>query len=173
MKSELRTQSSSRRNFLKGNFTNLVHRVRPPWSITEHLFLECCTRCNDCINACPEHLLIQAEDHYPQASFVKAGCTYCAECLEACKTGALQGLRTDIDQAWQHVMRVNDNCLSVKGVVCRACGDHCDARAIGFTLLTGGRSLPEINPAACNGCGQCIPSCPADAITIHDNLEVA
>ncbi len=173
MEPETRPQKPSRRNFLRGNFTNKVNEVRPPWAKGELLFKERCTRCNDCIDACPEHVLAVADDGYPRVVFSQSGCTFCAECLESCKAGALQGLRTDTDQAFHHVMKISDNCLSVKGVVCRACGDHCDARAISFTLLTRGRSLPEIQTAACTGCGQCIPSCPADAITIHDNLEVA
>jgi ferredoxin-type protein NapF len=80
-------------------------------------------------------------------------------------------LRTDIDQAWHHRLRITERCLSVRGVVCRACSDHCDEGAIAFTLLTRGRSLPEINSRVCTGCGQCIPVCPGNAISIHETIE--
>jgi len=163
--------SNSRRNFLRGNITNRVQNTRPPWSQTEALFLKKCNQCNDCLEACPEHIIARDADGYPFISFSHTGCTFCAECLESCRTGALQGLRSDIDQAWSHSMRISERCLSVSGVVCRACGDHCDEGAIQFTLLAQGRSLPEINSRSCTGCGQCIPVCPGNAISIHETIE--
>jgi ferredoxin-type protein NapF len=173
MKSVTQDVSRSRRNFLRGNITGKANTIRPPWAIADSLFRERCTRCDDCIEVCPEKIILRTDDGYPQIEFSNAGCTFCAECLEACNTRALEGMRSDTDQAWRHSMQITDNCLSVKGVVCRTCGDHCEVRAIKFTLLTRGRSLPEIESASCTGCGQCIPVCPADAITIFDNLEVA
>ncbi len=163
--------SNSRRNFLRGNITNRVQSIRPPWSLSETLFLEKCSRCDDCVDACPENIVARDAEGYPIINFTHTGCTFCAECLESCTTGALQGLRSDIDQAWSHSMRISDSCLSVTGVVCRTCGDHCDEGAIQFTLLTLGRSLPEINTSSCTGCGQCVPVCPSNSISIHETLE--
>jgi ferredoxin-type protein NapF len=171
MNSATNQLSNSRRNFLRGNITDRVHSIRPPWSVSEALFLDKCDQCNDCLDACPENIISHDADGYPYIDFSHAGCTFCAECLESCKTGALQGLRSDIDQAWRHSMRISDSCLSVTGVVCRACGDHCDEGAIKFTLLTLGRSLPEISSRSCTGCGQCIPVCPSNAISIHETIE--
>ena len=163
--------SNSRRNFLRGNLANRVQNIRPPWSLEEPLFLEKCNQCNDCLDACPEKIISLDDSGAPYISFSQSGCSFCAECLESCKTGALQGLRSDIDQAWNHGMRIADMCLSVSGVVCRACGDHCESRAIKFTLLTKGRSLPEISSRLCTGCGQCISVCPSNAISIHETIE--
>jgi len=171
MNSATNQLSNSRRNFLRGNITNRVQRIRPPWSVSNALFLEKCNQCNDCLQACPENIISRDADGYPYIDFSQSGCTFCAECLESCSTGALQGLRSDIDQAWNHHIRIADTCLSVTGVVCRACGDHCDEGAIKFTLLTLGRSLPEINSRSCTGCGQCIPVCPSNAISIHETIE--
>ena len=163
--------SSSRRNFLRGNITDKVQTIRPPWSVAEPLFLKKCNQCNDCLDACHEKIITHDTDGYPSINFSQTGCTFCAECLETCKTGALQGLRSDIEQAWNHTIRISDSCLSISGVVCRSCGDHCDERAIKFTLLTLGRTLPEINTRSCTGCGQCIAVCPANAISIHETIE--
>jgi ferredoxin-type protein NapF len=163
--------SNSRRNFLHGNITNRVTTVRPPWAQQSPLFEEKCLQCNDCIDACPQNIIFRADDGYPYLAFSLNGCDFCAECLEICGTGALQGLRSDIDQAWQHRMQITDRCLSLGGIVCRTCGDHCEESAIKFSLLTQGRSLPEINPKTCTGCGQCIAICPTDAISIHHTPE--
>lgn len=173
MRSVTRNISKSGRNYLRGNMTGKASVIRPPWAVAGRLFRERCTQCDDCIKACPENILLRADDGYPQAQFSTAGCSFCAECLEACKAQALEGLRSDTDQAWQHSMRIMENCLSVKGVVCRACGDVCPVRAINFKPLTRSESLPEIDSAGCTGCGQCIPACPADAISIYDDMEVA
>lgn len=163
--------SSSHRNFLRGNITDKVQNIRPPWSVAESLFLEKCNQCNDCLDACHEKIITHDADGYPCLNFSQTGCTFCAECLETCKTGALRGLRSDIEQAWNHSIRISDSCLSVAGVVCRSCGDHCDESAIKFTLLRLGRALPEINSRSCTGCGQCIAFCPANAISIHEAIE--
>ena len=163
--------SNSRRNFLRGNLSDRVQNIRPPWSLEEPLFLEKCNQCNDCLSACHEKIIGHDAEGYPSIDFSRTGCTFCAECLEICRTGALQGLRSDIDQAWSHTIRIADTCLSVSGIVCRTCGDHCGEGSIRFTLLTLGRSLPEINTRSCTGCGQCIAVCPNNSISIHETIE--
>jgi ferredoxin-type protein NapF len=165
--------SAGRRNFLRGNFNNRCDVIRPPWALAEERFRASCTRCDECITACHAHLLSRGDDGYPQVSFSDAGCDFCADCLKACQAGALQGAAGgDPQLAWRHVPRINDTCLSVRGVVCRACGDYCEPRALRFSLLTRGRALPEIDAASCTGCGQCLAVCPANAISIHVAQEV-
>ena len=45
-----------------------------------------------------------------------------------------------------------------------ACGESCEVRAIRFRQVPGGVALPEIDDAACTGCGACLASCPTSAI---------
>jgi len=163
--------SPSRRNFLRGNISNRVLQIRPPWSGSEAAFRTKCSRCDDCIDACPQFIISRDDDGYPLINFTHSGCTYCEKCVESCRTGALQRIYSDIEQAWNHTMHISDHCLSFSGVLCRACGDHCETRAISFTLLSQGRSLPEIYKKSCTGCGQCITVCPTDAISIHETIE--
>lgn len=59
------------------------------------------------------------------------------------------------------------HCLSLSGIVCRTCGEHCEAGAIGFALLPGGRARPLVDDARCDSCGECARACPAQAIEVR------
>jgi Fe-S-cluster-containing hydrogenase component 2 len=63
--------------------------------------------------------------------------------------------------------RVEPNCLATRGIVCRTCSEHCEPGAIRFGLLAGGRSIPLIDDARCNACGDCVRVCPAQAMAIR------
>ena len=65
---------------------------------------------------------------------------------------------------------ISADCLSLKGVACRICGEHCDAGAIRFHLRVGGTALPEVT-ADCDGCGACVRVCPAAAISLVEQTE--
>lgn len=53
-----------------------------------------------------------------------------------------------------------------KNVVCRSCGDVCDAAAIRFSPRIGGAACPAVLAEHCTGCGECVSACPANAITL-------
>lgn len=61
-------------------------------------------------------------------------------------------------------IEINSLCLSLTGTTCRLCEDECDRQAISFKLITGGRSVPLVSETDCNGCLDCAPLCPVDAI---------
>lgn len=145
--------------------------VRPPWALSESLFRNACNRCDDCIKACPQQILFRDNDGYPAIQFSTSGCTFCAECLESCQQGALHGLRSDIEQAWIHLVRIDHHCLAISGVSCRACSEQCEVNAIDFLSQQRIRSLPVINRRACIGCGQCIAACPANAISLYKMID--
>ncbi|MBL8673095.1 MAG: 4Fe-4S binding protein [Alphaproteobacteria bacterium] len=58
------------------------------------------------------------------------------------------------------------SCLSASGVACRVCAEHCEHGAIRFRLMSGGRSSPLLDAAACTGCGACRAPCPVGAISL-------
>lgn len=138
--------------------------VRPPWALDEAAFREACRDCALCLEACPERIIVADDEGRARVDFAKGGCTFCRACLEACPTGAL----ADRGQApFPHVAAIPSSCLSWQGVVCRLCEESCEARAIRFRPALGGYSLPEIDEAACTGCGACLAACPTGTIELR------
>lgn len=137
--------------------------VRPPWSLPEDRFTELCSRCDDCVTVCPTHLLRRCDGGFPIVDFSQAACTFCAECVRVCKTGALVK-EAETSLPWLLLASIGDACLAKQKVECRVCGEACDAGALHFRPTLGGVSLPELDAAACTGCGACVAPCPVRAI---------
>lgn len=156
----------SRRQLLRGRIRDQKQPMRPPWAQGEDNFIQLCTRCDDCISACEDQLLFRGSGGFPEITFESTGCDFCGNCLDACKTQALRAPVPAPSLAWHHRASINSNCLSLNGVVCRACGDACDADAIRFKLETGGRATPLLDQELCNGCGECLAVCPNHSISL-------
>ncbi|MBL1143093.1 MAG: ferredoxin-type protein NapF [Proteobacteria bacterium] len=159
----------SRRHFLRGDFSNKTAQMFPPWSLSGNDFINACTRCNECINACPEKIIIIGEGGYPVINFDHSGCSFCQECVTACNEGALSINNTE-QLPWNLTANISTECISLHGVTCRSCSDSCDEEAISFRLQVGGSSQPEINEKSCTGCGYCVVTCPVNAIKISENI---
>lgn len=154
------TAVPSRRAFLRGRF-KAPPVMRPYGAQEESVFQELCTTCGDCIDACEEAILIKDDGGYPVVSLAQNGCTFCGDCISACEPGALVQ-----DQIWPWAVKISENCLSEKGVHCRACQDHCDERVIRFRPALGGRSTMQLDASLCTGCGFCVAPCPVNAISL-------
>lgn len=157
---------TGRRAFLRGQrAVAAASPLRPPWAADEPLFLNACSRCDRCLAACPTGLLRKGGGGYPEADFAAGHCSFCGDCRQSCPTAAL---RRDPDAApWQLLASIDDTCLARRGVVCRTCGERCEAGAIAFTPQLGGVALPRLDTAACTGCGECVADCPASAIAMQ------
>ena len=148
--------------------------VRPPGAVAQDRFLELCTRCDDCIKACPEWVVRKAGPEFgarqegtPMLLPAQNPCLFCAglPCITACKTGALvhpaPGAPARIGLAVVDAQK----CYMSQGQPCDYCVKECPVRPKAISLSA--RGLPAgVNAAACTGCGECAQICPANAITI-------
>jgi ferredoxin-type protein NapF len=159
------TTPDSRRNFLRGNFSLRQGPLRPPWALAEADFLQACTRCGDCVDACPTHIVVSRDAGYPSIDFAAGECTFCGDCATVCATGALK--RSGEQAPWQALAAINEPCLARQRVECRICGDQCAAGAIRFPLRAGGIALPVLDQERCTGCGACVGPCPVQAIAVR------
>lgn len=156
--------STSRRDFLRGRRSSAPPALRPPWALAEEAFTAACSQCGDCLRACPAGILIAGKDGFPSVDFSRGECSFCGDCLAACAPGALR--RDEAQAAWSHRAHIGEACLAQSGVECRVCGEACGASAIRFRPRLGGPALPQLDEAACSGCGACLASCPTQAIAM-------
>lgn len=160
-----------RRFLLKGDLRaagEATPRVpdRPPWARRPDAdFTARCTRCGDCVRACPQGVLHPGDGGFPEIRFAERGCSLCGDCATACAAGAID--RAARPDAFDWRVQVADTCLNRRGVECRVCGDVCDARALRFVPAPGGVSRLVADTQACTGCGDCVGVCPVGAIALR------
>lgn len=153
---------SSRRRFLGSRKPGLAP-CRPPWSSEEAIFVSRCNRCDDCVKACPTRLLARGEGGFPFADFLSAACSFCGECARVCTTGAIDSRRGA--DPWKFTIRIGADCLALRRVECRVCGEACAIGAVRFLPRRGGVATPDLDASVCTGCGACVAPCPAGAIS--------
>lgn len=143
---------------------------RPPGAIAEGQFLSACTRCGDCIEACPPQAIQKAP---PEAGERRAGtpfidairraCVMCTDtpCIQACEPGVL---RAELPPVMATARIDPVACLPWQGQPCRMCVDQCPVPG---AISTDSQGRPEIDPKTCTGCGVCVQVCPAPRLAIE------
>ena len=157
----------TRRNLWKQLLTPPAQKLRqrPPGAVQETRFLELCTRCDECVEACPHGAILKYNHHAPfhlQGTPVirphLRACHMCEDfpCAKACSQGALQEL--PLGKAWRLGKAEIDpeRCIAYLGPECGACRDQCPIGIRGLYLV-GER--PHIDESQCVGCGLCLESC--------------
>ncbi|WP_117234211.1 ferredoxin-type protein NapF [Vibrio maerlii] len=139
--------------------------LRLPWLKGTQEFIDGCTRCQKCIEACETQIIKNGDGGFPTVDFSKNECTFCYQCAEACP----EALFLPQDAApWSAKANITDACLAKNNVECRSCGDMCDTMAIKFQLRVGSSALPKIELDDCTGCGACVAPCPTNAIQVSN-----
>lgn len=152
--------------------------IRPPWAAAELDLLLRCTRCGDCITACPQDVIFSLRASLgvevagtPALDLGHKACLLCDDwpCVNACETGALALPELDNGETATPKLAIarikQGDCLPFNGPECGACEGSCPIPG----ALSWTECKPRIDPALCVGCGQCRSACvlnPA-AITLH------
>ncbi|MCC6572641.1 MAG: 4Fe-4S dicluster domain-containing protein [Planctomycetes bacterium] len=141
---------------------------RPPGALAEKEFLETCSRCKKCVEACPEQVITPAQSHMgapldtPILMPNIGPCTLCGDCMDICPTGALKP--TPVGEVRIGIAVVEPRtCLGYLGEACTACHDACplEPNAIAFE-----GKQPKVDSRICTGCGLCVKACPTEQPSI-------
>ncbi len=161
----------SRRDLLLGRLRNKTIRQppgaptvvhRPPGAVNETAFLADCTRCGDCIRACPPDAIVLAPEKYGAAAGtpiidpMTSPCVMCDDppCIHACEPGVLS---FDAPLKMGTASIRDPYCLAHQGTSCTVCSEQCPVE--GAIEVIDGK--PVIDDATCTGCGVCQYVCPA------------
>ena len=132
-----------------------------PWLRNLALLHEQCTRCGDCINACPEHIVIKGDGGFPCLDFGQGQCSFCARCVASC---TIIDLFDRDKKAFAHIVLISDDCLPKQGIACQSCADVCEINAITFHWNVHRMREPQIDRDRCTACGACYRVCAPHAI---------
>lgn len=151
--------------------------ARPPGALKDaKKFNKACTRCADCIVACPYGVLFQMGPRSgPLMDPNLNACRVCPDmpCIEACETGALRKLRKTSrpkfgmarlkpDLCRNHVSRQPTGIKVSRQSLCKICARECPEDKV---ISMGKDGLPTF-AKNCTGCGQCVHVCPTQAIIV-------
>ncbi|MDW7673807.1 MAG: 4Fe-4S binding protein [Bacillota bacterium] len=137
-------------------------QLRPPFALPEKVFLAACTRCGECINVCPQHILVAAEEKSgialgtPTILSKKNYCTMCLMCVKSCTSGALEIEAGQCGKIGRATIN-NKSCVAYKGSICNNCYQSCLKYKGAIKMEKG--FLPVIDTTLCDGCGRCVSSC--------------
>lgn len=138
--------------------------LRPPGAVEETEFLSLCTRCDECIKACPAkaikryHGLADVAVGTPVIMPRENPCVLCNGllCIAACKEGALKPVE-HVDKITMGRARIDQSrCLAWGGQDCQLCYIKCPLQGDAMYQEDG---KPVIREEKCVGCGVCEYAC--------------
>ena len=139
--------------------------LRPPGAADEAIFLERCTKCSDCVKACPYESIVVHQDGTPVVFADQTPCFLCDDtpCIAACATEAL--LPVGGTQDVQMGLAIVNHRLCTAGQGCHACVSKCPTDAL--TMDFDAQRL-VVAGERCVGCGMCEHVCR----TVNDHIAI-
>lgn len=140
--------------------------LRPPGAVEETLFLDRCTKCNDCVKACPHgSIVLHQVDATPVIFPDQIPCYLCEDlpCIAACATDALLPV-----EGPEHVrmgLATVSHRLCTAGEGCHACVSKCPTEAL---LMDFDTQQLAVTKERCVGCGICEQICR----TVNDHIAI-
>ena len=154
--------------------------ARPPGALPDSTdFDRACTRCGDCVIACPYGVIFTLGGASgPLIDPNSVACQLCADtpCITACDEGALNPLPPDSVPKFGQAGLVPGACLneadnrkkiSGRKKYCRESEKACP---IPDVITYSKKKVPGFADH-CTGCGQCIPACPAESVAIRVSID--
>jgi ferredoxin-type protein NapG len=140
--------------------------LRPPGAVAEPLFLERCTKCNDCVKACPHgSIVFHQQDGTPVIFPDQIPCYLCDDvpCIAACATDALLPVAGQDDIRMGTAVVNHRLCTAGQG--CHACVSKCPTDALAMDFDT---QQLVVTAERCVGCGMCEHICR----TVNDHIAI-
>ena len=147
-------------------FTKRVPLLRPPGAISERAFLQACTRCDKCSNACPKDAIQRVPKKMgflimdtPYIDPLKVPCVMCTDlpCISACEDEALlpvPGGPADVEMGYAILDK--KKCQSYGHTFCQQCVIDCPVPG---AITQNREQQPIFHKDICTGCGVCVRSC--------------
>lgn len=140
--------------------------LRPPGAVEESLFLERCTKCGDCISACPPGAIVVGTPEGTPVLFAdQSPCLLCEDlpCVAACATEALIPVDRIQDVRMGLAAITHRLCTANQG--CHACVSKCPTNALAMDFDA---VQLRISAESCVGCGLCESVCK----TVNDHVAI-
>ncbi|MEX2213632.1 MAG: 4Fe-4S dicluster domain-containing protein [Phycisphaeraceae bacterium] len=150
--------------------------LRPPGALAAPAFSDTCSRCGDCVKACPAQAIKLDEEHAGGLPYIVARespCVVCTDlsCMKVCPTGALRKLDGQHQIQMGYAVTDQSRCLrgggfaiyeeptSITGEDCQLCVTQCPIGSEAIAIDNHG--TVEVRHG-CIGCGVCEQVCPTD-----------
>ena len=146
--------------------------IRPPGALPEMEFLALCSRCGECMVACPTNTLqpIWLDAGFmglfsPGLNLRRGYCSPdCRMCGEICPTDAIRNLSKE-ERVWAKTgtaVIFRRKCLAwEQQKSCMVCDEVCPYKAVEFRKELGNPvPVPQVREEKCAGCGYCEHFCP-------------